>query len=333
MKMQRRKLGRTGLDVSLLTFGCGAVGGLMTKGDPKDQLAAVRRALEIGVNFFDTAPLYGDGASETNVGRILSELKPDIVLGTKVNVPPDGKNRIAAAINQSIDDSLRRLQRDHVDILQLHNSISVEGRPRDLHPDVVLGEVVPAFERLKEAGKIRFAGFTAIGDTAALHSVVSARVFDTAQIVFNMLNPSAGRSVPEGFPGQDYRKLLDEAAAAGHGTIVIRVLAGGALSGQEARHPLGMPVVAPIGSGADYLEDVMLARQLQPAVALAGAKDTVEMAIRYVASHPAVSTLQVGIATPGEFEGGAKAVLAGELPALAMGRIGELQDAFARTAS
>ena len=68
--MQKRKLGRTGLDISLLTFGCGAVGGLMTKGDPADQMHAVRRALEVGVNFFDTAPLYGNGASETNVERI-----------------------------------------------------------------------------------------------------------------------------------------------------------------------------------------------------------------------------------------------------------------------
>ena len=141
--MEKRKLGRTGLDVSLLTFGCGAVGGLMTKGDPADQTRAVQRALELGINFFDTAPLYGNGASETNVGRIFRELKPDVVLGTKVNVPPDQKSNVAAAINQSIDESLKRLQRDHVDLLQLHNSISPEGRPRDLHPDVVLGEVVP----------------------------------------------------------------------------------------------------------------------------------------------------------------------------------------------
>ncbi|MGD9803924.1 MAG: aldo/keto reductase [Hyphomicrobiaceae bacterium] len=323
--MQKRKFGRTGLDVSLLTFGCGAVGGLMTKGDPADQMRAVKRALEIGINFFDTAPLYGNGASETNVGRIFRELKPDVVLGTKVNVPPDQRSNIAAAINQSIDDSLRRLQREQVDILQLHNSISPEGRPRDLHPDVVLGEVVPAFERLKQAGKIRFAGITAIGDTAALHRVVEAGAFDTAQIVYNMLNPSAGSALPKGFPAQDYGQLLEKASAAGMGTIVIRALAGGALSGEESRHPLGAQEVAPIGSGADYRTDVARARAFDPVVAIAGTQDKVELAIRFVASHPAVSTLQVGIATPEQFEGAASAVSKGGLNDAARARIAEIQ--------
>jgi aryl-alcohol dehydrogenase-like predicted oxidoreductase len=325
MLMQRRKLGRTGLDVSLLTFGCGAVGGLMTKGDPADQMRAVKRALEIGINFFDTAPLYGNGASETNVGRIFRELKPDAILGTKVNVPPDQRSNIGAAINQSIDDSLRRLQREQVDILQLHNSISPEGRPRDLHPDVVLGEVVPAFERLKQAGKIRFAGITAIGDTAALHRVVDAGAFDTAQIVYNLLNPSAGSVLPKDFPAQDYGQLLVRAAAAGMGTIIIRVLAGGALSGEESRHPLGAQEVAPIGSGADYRTDVTRARAFDPVVSVAGTRDKVELAIRFVASHPAVSTLQVGIATPEQFEGAASAVSKGGLSEAARARIAEVQ--------
>lgn len=323
--MERRKLGRTGLEVSLLTFGCGAVGGLMTKGDPADQMRAVQRALELGINFFDTAPLYGNGASETNVGRIFRDLKPDVVLGTKVNVPPDRKTNVAAAINQSIDDSLKRLQREQVDLLQLHNSISPEGRPRDLHPDVVLGEVVPAFERLKEAGKIRFAGITAIGETEALHQVVGSGAFDTAQVVYNLLNPSAGGPLPKGFPAQDYGQLLAKAVATGMGTIVIRVLAGGALSGEEARHPLGVQDVAPIGSGADYRTDVQRARSFDPAVPVAGTKDKVELAIRFVASHPAVSTLQVGIATPDQFEGAAAAIAKGALGEAARARIAEIQ--------
>jgi aryl-alcohol dehydrogenase-like predicted oxidoreductase len=327
--MQKRKLGRTGLDVSLLTFGCGAVGGLMTKGDPADQMRAVTRALEVGVNFFDTAPLYGNGASETNVGRIFAELKPNVVLGTKVNVPPEAKSNVGAAIEASIDESLRRLKRDSVDLLQLHNSISGEGRPRDLHPDVVLGEVVPAFEKLKRAGKIRFAGITAIGDTAALHRVVDARAFDTAQIVYNMLSPGAGRAIPPGYPAQDYGELLARAAAAGMGTIVIRVLAGGALSGDEVRHPLGVQDVAPIGSGADYRSDVERARKFEPVVATAGAVDKIELAIRYVASHPHVSTLQVGIATPAQFEGAVTAIAKGPLAADAMARIVAIQDALA----
>lgn len=327
--MQKRRLGRTGLDVSLLTFGCGAVGGLMTKGAPSEQLRAVRRALELGVNFFDTAPLYGDGASETNVGRIFKEVKPDVILGTKVNVPPDGKRDIAGAINRSIEESLKRLQRDHVDLLQLHNSISGAGAPRDLTADIVLGEVVPAFQKLKAQGKIRFFGITAIGDTASLHRVIDAKAFDTAQIVYNMLNPSAGGPVPPGFPGQDYGQILNRAHAAGMGAIVIRALAAGALSGEDARHPNALANVAPIGSGADYQEDLQRARHLRPALVSSGATDLVELAVRYVASHPAVSTLQVGIATFDQFEGGAQAVLKGALPAATLAKIAELQSKFA----
>ena len=69
--MERRKLGRTGLDVSLLGFGCGAVGGLMTKGAAADQERAIARAVELGINYFDTAQMYGDGESEKNLGRVL----------------------------------------------------------------------------------------------------------------------------------------------------------------------------------------------------------------------------------------------------------------------
>ncbi len=100
--METRKLGRTGLEVSLLTFGCGAVGGLMTKGEAADQMRAVRAALDLGVNFFDTAPTYGNTASETNLGRILTELKPDIVLGTKVRCLPEEKDSIEAATTASM---------------------------------------------------------------------------------------------------------------------------------------------------------------------------------------------------------------------------------------
>src|ERR1043165_9471023 len=106
--MQTRKFGRTGLDLSVLTFGCGAVGGLMTRGAPGDQERAVARALEAGINHFDTAPSYGDGASEQNLGRVLAALKPDVIVSTKVRVPAErNKDAIAA----SLETSLRRPKR------------------------------------------------------------------------------------------------------------------------------------------------------------------------------------------------------------------------------
>src|ERR1051325_10095086 len=101
--MQLRPFGRTGMQLSVLGFGCGAVGGLMVRGDPADQERAIARALAAGVNYFDTAVQYGDGASEENLGRVLRKLKPaDVIVGTKVRVPPDESGRIADAVTMSL---------------------------------------------------------------------------------------------------------------------------------------------------------------------------------------------------------------------------------------
>ncbi len=80
--MRTRTLGRTGLTVSVLGLGCGAVGGLMVRGSAADRERVVARALEAGVTYFDTAPAYGDGQSEINLGQVLARLKPTLVLGT-----------------------------------------------------------------------------------------------------------------------------------------------------------------------------------------------------------------------------------------------------------
>ena len=279
--MEKRRLGRTGLEVSVLGFGCGAVGGLMIKGSPADQERAVARALELGINYFDTAAMYGNGESERNLGHVLKSLKPELYLGTKVRVPAAERRNIAAAVAASLEASLERLQLDHVDLLQLHNHILADGEGADLTPEMVLGEVVPAFERLRREGKIRFYGITAVGDSAALHRVADAQVFDTAQVSYNMLNPSAGTSVARGYPAHDFGNLLAHTKAADMGVIAIRVLAAGALSGSEDRHPHGSPRVDPIGSGRDYSIDVERARRLEPLVREGHAASLVEAAIRY----------------------------------------------------
>ena len=83
--MEMRDYGRSGLRLSALGFGCGAVGGLMVRGEPRDQERAIGRAIDAGVNYFDTAVQYGDGESEKNLGRALRQLKPaNAVVGTKV---------------------------------------------------------------------------------------------------------------------------------------------------------------------------------------------------------------------------------------------------------
>src|SRR5688572_30849697 len=124
--MEQRDFGRTGLKVSVLGFGCGAVGGLLVRGDPAEQANAVRRALDAGITYFDTAPVYGDGRSEENLGRALAELNAwdRVVVGTKVRLLPDELRDPAAAIRRSLEQSLRRLNHDSVGLIQLHNRIS-----------------------------------------------------------------------------------------------------------------------------------------------------------------------------------------------------------------
>jgi aryl-alcohol dehydrogenase-like predicted oxidoreductase len=315
--------------VSALGFGCGAVGGLMVKGAAADQERAVARALELGINYFDTAAMYGNGESEKNLGRVLKSLKPDIVVGTKVRVPAEAKGRIAETIVASLEASLARLQLDRVDLFQLHNHITTAGNDSDLTPETVLDEVVPAFERLRRDGKTRFFGITAVGDTAALHRVADARTFDTAQVSYNMLNPSAGRPVPAGYPAHDFGDLLAHTKAASMGVIAIRVLAAGALSGSEARHPLGSPSVEPIGSGSSYNTDVGRARRLEALVRDGFAQDLVEASIRFVIAHDAVTTALVGYSTLDQLEHAAAAAEKGPLPPPALARLAQLQSAFA----
>src|SRR3954463_4047381 len=109
--MQTRIFGRTGMQLSVLGFGCGAVGGFMVRGDPAEQERVVARAIAAGVNYFDTAVLYGDGQSETNLGRVLQKLKPaGVVVGTKVRIPPAEFGRIADAVTASLEGSLARLR-------------------------------------------------------------------------------------------------------------------------------------------------------------------------------------------------------------------------------
>ena len=328
--MEMRVFGRTGMRLSVLGFGCGAVGGLMVRGDPLDQERTIARAIAAGVNYFDTAVQYGNGESETNLGRVLQNLKPaDVVVGTKVRLPSAEFGRIAGAVATSLEGSLQRLRLDRVDIFHLHNAITESGGGEALGVPQVLGDVVPAFERLRQQGKTRFLGLTAIGDTVALQRVIDARAFDSAQVVYNMLNPSAAAALPANYPAQDYGQLLDHASAAGVGVVGIRVLAGGALSGSVERHAIASPPPEPIGSATSYDADVARARRLMPLVTEGFAASLTEAATRFSLSHPAIGTILVGMATPQQFEDALAAVQKGPLPPAALERLSALAQGFA----
>lgn len=309
----------------VLGFGCGSVGGLMVRGARADQERAVARALEVGVNYFDTAASYGNGASEQHLGSALRTLVArNVVIGTKVGLRPAEFDRIGDAVTESLHASLRRLQRDHVDIFHLHNAVTLNGGGESLSVRQVLEEVVPAFQALRTAGKLRLTGLTAIGETAALQQVIDAGGFGSAQVVYNLLNPSAGGSLPAGFPAQDYGHLFDHTGRARTGVIGIRVLAGGALSGTTDRHPVASPAPTPIGSASSYDTDMQRASRFMPLVTEGFAASLQEAAIRFAISHPAMGTILVGMASLAQFEDAVAAVAKGQLSAEALKRVAQI---------
>lgn len=254
--MNYRHLGGTGLQVSEVGFGCGNVGGLMIRGKHSDQVKAVERAIELGVNYFDTAPSYGDGQSEVNLGNVLKELSADVYVGTKFRVTTHEPGNIKGNVVGSVEESLARLQREQVDLIQMHNHVELQTVGGSVTPEEAMGEVVDALRELREQGKVRFGGMTAVGETEALRRVIDSATLNTIQSVYNLVNPSAGMAVPHSFDMPDYGDLIGRASASGMGVLVIRALAAGALTGEATRHPVAVPSVAPIGSGRDYVQDM-----------------------------------------------------------------------------
>ena len=322
--MQSRSLGKTGLTVSTLGFGCGNVGGLIIRGTPAERERAVARAMELGVNYFDTAPSYGDGESERNLGQVLKALKARVQVGTKFRLDPHDLHDIPAAVARSLDQSLKRLALERVDLFQLHNRIESARGAGAVSLGDVLNEVVPAVQKLRQQGKVGFCGITALGETRALHQAIDSGTIDTAQVCYNLLNPSAGFAVPAGFPAQDFGGLLNRTRERRMGVIVIRVLAAGALSGVEARHPVAVPSVDPIATAPDYHTDVTRAQRLGALVREGHVENLIEASIRLAVSSDAVSTVLVGYSSVEHLEAAAAAVNRGPLPPAALQRLGAL---------
>jgi L-galactose dehydrogenase/L-glyceraldehyde 3-phosphate reductase len=328
--MEYRELGRTGVQVSRLGFGCGNVGGLIIRGAHQERVHAVAHAMEAGINYFDTAPSYGDGQSEQNLGRVLRELNANVLVGTKVRIDAAEMDDLRGAITRSVEASLQRLGREAVDLIQLHNRLASRRRTADATLSVqdVLGDVVNTFQHLQTQGKVRFYGITALGETPALHEVIATGAFYTAQVCYNLLNPSAGHPVPPGFPSQDFGRLIDRAAENRMGCLGIRVLAAGALSGIEDRHPIAVPSVAPIGTGPDYQTDVRHAQKLAFLVEEGYAKHLIEAAMRFAWSQAGLSTVLIGFSSFGHLEEALAAAQRGTLSPEALSRLSEAWQGF-----
>jgi aryl-alcohol dehydrogenase-like predicted oxidoreductase len=323
--MEYRQFGRTGLEVSALGFGCGAVGGLLINGDHKEMMRVVARAVELGITYFDTARSYGNGMSEANLGMVLEEIKPNVLVGTKVQLGAADLEGIEQAVVASAEGSLRRLRRDHIDLLQLHNPIALRRKPERSWVGIDdLAPVVQALQKLQHQGKIGAWGINGLGETEALHQAVSSIPTASIQCCFNLLNPSAGVPATEGFPYQDYRQLIDTAAANQIGVIAIRVLAGGALSGSVARHVNAARTVDPVGGGQSFAEDAERAQRFEALVQEGYAGNLIEAAIRFVIGKAEVSTLLIGISDLQQLEQAVEYSTKGPLPAGALDRLRQL---------
>ena len=303
--MEYRPLGRTGIDVSALGYGCGDVGGLIVRGTPAERTRAVARAVELGVNYFDTASSYGNGVSEQHLGEALRELRLPVYVGTKVRLRTEDLGDIRGAVERSLEGSLRRLGRPNVDLLQFHNPIAETAAGSAIGIRQMLDDVIPALQRAKDQGKARFFGFT-------------------AKVFYNLLNPTAGGRAEGRFPGVDFKGFLPKAKQKRIGIISVRALAAGALSGVTGKHPHAAPDVAPIASGPTYDADVRAANVLQALVKDGFVESLPEAAYRFIITHDAISTVLVGASTIEHLEQAAAAVLKGPLPPAALARLAEL---------
>ena len=328
--MNYRQLGGTGLKVSEIGFGCGNVGGLIVRGDQKDRVRTVARAIELGVNYFDTAPAYGGGVSERNLGLALEELKADVIVSTKVGLLGGELDDIRGNVLKSADTSLGLLGRDSVDLIQLHNRITTRHDvPKDaMSVDDVLGQVVDAFQELQRQGKTRHFGITGLGETGAVHSVLDSGTLGTVQACYNLLNPSAGRPMHAGFDGQDFGELIDRANAKDMGVIIISVLAEGALTGVVSRHPVADQLATALASRNDYAEDVRRAGEFGFLVDQGHAETPVEGAIRFALTKEEVSTVLVGFSSMEHLEKAVEYASNGPLPSQAMDMLPEAWQRF-----
>ncbi|MFC1717251.1 aldo/keto reductase [Candidatus Poribacteria bacterium] len=185
--MEYNTLGRTGLKVSAMGYG-GAVLGIsyyLAREDTTDSaiqdtyISSIRRAFELGINYFDTAPGYGSGISETIMGRALSGHRDELFLASKVTYSgtPD-------EIQSSVENSLRRLKTDYLDVLQFHGGYFSKQEADSILNDGRLEKL----EQLRNAGKTRFIGITAEVPTGALERMLETGRFDVLQVCYNLIS-------------------------------------------------------------------------------------------------------------------------------------------------
>jgi L-galactose dehydrogenase/L-glyceraldehyde 3-phosphate reductase len=320
--MKRRPFGRTGIPVSEVIFGAGAVGGILVHKDDATKREAIRRALAGGINWIDTAAQYGNGKSEEALGWLLPEAGAKPHLSTKFNLDVENLGDIPAQIEERVRASLARLKRPSVDLLQLHNRIGSKAGGRVLTVEQILAKngVAEGMERLREKGLTRHLGITAIGEAASLCEVIDSGRFDSAQVYYNLLNPSAARAMPPAWTGHDFNGVIAACRAHGVAVMAIRIFAAGIIATDERT---GRESI--LTADTSVAEDERKSRAVFAAIG-AGHGTRGQVALRFVLSNPDVSGAIIGSAELHHIDEALQAAAMGPLPPPVLARIETLYD-------
>lgn len=293
--MEYRKLGRTGVSVSPLCLGT-MMFGPWGNDDRADSIRVIHRALDAGINFVDTADVYSEGESERIVGEALKGRRDDVVLATKFFMPMGDDANLSGGsrrwIIREVEDSLRRLQTDYIDLYQVH-------RPS---PDTDVEETLGALSDLVHQGKVRYIGSSSYSASQIVEAQWAARDrnlqrFVTEQPPYSMLV----RGIEE--------DILPTIARHGMGTLTYSPLSGGWLSGQWRRGEDVSPTSPARRRLVDRFDMSLPAnqRKLETVEALAAVADDagltlIELAIAFVIRHPAVTAAIIGPRTMEQLE-------------------------------
>jgi L-glyceraldehyde 3-phosphate reductase len=292
------------LSLSEIGFGCGGTAGLMVRGSPLEQRTAVAYALGQGINYFDVAPDYGDGAAEEHLGRALRELRARPYITTKVEIRSDDLADIRAHVVRSTEASLRRLGVEYVDFLQIHNAPVLEQLdPKDssythLWIDHYLRSngALEGLLRVQRDGKARHVGFIVRGgNVAAASQLLNTRAFQLINVSYHLLNPTAGRSAPPSLHvDADWGQVIDQAHTLGMGVAVYSPLANGLLNDNVLRGAAAHPLSGShLPERADYPELVRRVHALS-FLSTPGVQSLSQAAYRFILMHPGVTSILGG---------------------------------------
>jgi uncharacterized protein len=259
-----RVLGKTGQKVSILAFGCGSRF-LMYKEEDKG-LEALNRALDLGITYVDTAYGYGNGVSETRVGKVMKTRREGIFLATKI------QDRKGDDAMRTFEGSLKRLQVDHVDLLHIHSLRDMDDLAAIEAPDGVLKTMY----KIRDQKMARFIGITCHSDPFALKTALERNDFNVTQMALNaaLMGMAEGKRSPNqpGGPSSFESVALPVANKKQMGVIGMKIFAQEKILGQAPpqqllRYVLSLPVTAAVVGmpKLEFLEEnVQTARAFQP---------------------------------------------------------------------